>query len=227
MTMKILKHWLIREALLHWRMRRNVINASLFFLMIMVLFPMGFEADPALAKKVLPGLFWIAALFAYFLSANVLFQHEYDDGVLTSWLLDSYPTHVRVRIKLMVYWLVYCLPLILFCFVVGTLFDLQMHEEFILMLGLACGTPTIAALSAFSSVFGIGYKQHGVFTALIVLPLTLPILVFGGGILVHAIEGISVRGNLAALLAIAILAFWGMPYAIASVIRVGVADVGR
>lgn len=216
-----------REIMLQWRMRRGVINASLFFLMIMVLFPLGFESDVMLLKKILPGLVWIAALFAFFLSSEVLFQHEYEDGVLLLWLIDKYPMQLRIRIKLVVYWVVYCIPLLLFSIFIGVLFDLTMHEVMLLVLALLCGTPTLALLSAFSAAFGVGFKQQGVFTALIVLPLILPILIFGGGVLTHAMQGMDVHGQIAFLLAIAILSFWAIPYAIASVIRIGVADVGR
>ena len=213
-----------REILLQWRVLRGVLNASLFFLVVLLLFPLGFEANPALLKKILPGLVWIAALFAFLLSAEHLFYQEYEDGVLAQWVLSDKPMHVRVRVKLLVHWMSLILPLMLACFLIALCFDLNQFELGILMLGLLCGTPSLYACCAFSAVFGLGLKHQGFLSALIVLPLVLPILVFGGGILTQAMQGIYASGHLALLLAVAVLSIWGMPYAISVVIRMGVAD---
>jgi heme exporter protein B len=216
-----------REALLQWRALRGVVNASLFFLMVLFLFPLGFEANPSLLKKILPGLVWIAALFAFVLSAEGVFQSENEDGVLEQWLLSAQPMHTRIRVKLFVHWLSLILSLMILCVLIALLFNLNAAEMGVLMLSLVCGTPTLYMLCAFSSAFGLRLKSQGLFTALIVLPLTLPVMIFGGGVLTYAMQGLPVSGHLALLLAVALLAVWGLPYAIAAVIRVGVADVGR
>jgi heme exporter protein B len=216
-----------REILLQWRSLRSVVNASLFFLMVLLLFPLGFEANPHLLKKILPGLIWIAALFAFFLSAEGVFQQENEDGVLEQWLLSDAPMHMRIRVKLFVHWVSLIIPIIGLCFLVALLFDLKAIEMGVLMLSLLCGTPTLYMLSAFSAAFGLGLKSQGLFTALIVLPLTLPVMIFGGGVLIQAMQALPVSGNLALLLAVAVLVAWGLPYAISAVIRVGLADVGH
>ncbi len=225
--MSFLRQTIRREVLLQWRTLRSVINASLFFVMVLLLFPLGFEANVSLLQKVLPGLVWIAALFAFFLSAEGVFQEEYEVGVLEQWLISSKPLHTRIRVKLLVHWLTHILPLLLLCCVVAIVFDLRLNQMGVLMLSLTCGTPTLYMLCAFSAAFGLGLKNQGLFTALIVLPLTLPVMIFGGGVLTSVMQNISVSGHLALLLAIAILAVFGIPYAISAVIRVGVADVGH
>ncbi len=225
--MSRLKQIIGREVILQWRALRSVVNASLFFLMVLLLFPLSFEADPVLLKKILPGLVWIAALFALFLSADTVFQEENETGVLEQWLLSSVPMHTRIRVKLLVHWLSHIIPLLLLCFLIAVLFDLTGFEMGVLMLGLLCGTPTLYMLCAFSAAFGLSLKSQGLFTALIVLPLTLPVMIFGGGVLTSAIQELPVSGHLALLLAVAIVAVWGVPYAISAVIRVSVADVGR
>jgi heme exporter protein B len=216
-----------REILLQRRALRSVVNASLFFLMVLLLFPLGFEANPQFLKKILPGLIWIAALFAFFLSAEGVFQQENENDVLEQWLLSSVPMHIRIRVKLLVHWMSLVIPLIGLCFLIALLFELKALEMGILMLSLLCGTPTLYLLCAFSAAFGLGLKSQGLLTALIVLPLTLPVMIFGGGVLTQAMRALPVSGHLAMLLAVAILSAWGLPYAISAVIRVGVADVGH
>ncbi|MDF1684369.1 MAG: heme exporter protein CcmB [Legionellaceae bacterium] len=217
--MMFLKQALLREITLQQRQLRGTLNACLFFFMVVMLFPLSFPSDPVFLRKLLPGLVWIAVLFAFFLSAEHLFQQEDEDGVLEQWLLSPEPMHVRVRIKLLVHWLTNLVPLVLFCPVLTILFNLNLYETGILSLSLLCATPTLIALCAFSSVFGLALKQQGLFTALILLPLTLPVIVFGGGVLTAAMQGLPISGHLALLSAISILAFWGLPWAISGVIR--------
>lgn len=220
--MMFLKQVLLREIILQKRQLRGTVNACLFFLMVVMLFPLSFPSDPMFLRKLLPGLVWIAALFAFFLSAEHLFQQEDEDGVLEQWLLSHEPMHVRVRMKLVVHWLTNLLPLIVFSPILAILFDLSFYETGILVLSLFCATPTLIALCAFSSVFGIGLKRQGLFTALILLPLTLPVIIFGGGVLTAAMQDFPITGHMALLLAISILAFWGLPWAISGVIRASV-----
>ena len=111
-----------REALLQWRTLRSVLNTSLFFVVVLLLFPMGFEANPVLLKQILPGLVWIAALFAFLLSAEHVFYQDYEDGVLTQWVLSDQPMHVRVRVKLLLHWISLVCPLLLCCFLIALCF---------------------------------------------------------------------------------------------------------
>ncbi|MDF1827463.1 MAG: heme exporter protein CcmB [Legionellaceae bacterium] len=221
--MMFLKQAFLREITLQKRQFRGTLNACLFFFMVVMLFPLSFPSDPVFLRQLLPGLVWIAVLFAFFLSAEHLFQQEHEDGVLEQWVLSRDPMQVRIRIKLLVHWFVNLVPLILFCPILAILFNLNLHEVGVLSLSLVCATPTMLALCAFSSVFGIGLKRQGLFTALILLPLTLPVIVFGGGVLTAAMQGMPISGHLALLSALSILAFWGLPWAISGVIRASMA----
>lgn len=223
----MIKHMIGREVLLQWRALRSVLNASLFFLIVLLLFPLSFEANPALLKSMLPGLVWIAILFAFLLSAEHIFYQEYEEGVLAQWVLSDLPMHMRVRVKVLVHWASLMLVLLLSCFLIAICFDLNGFELGWFMLGLLVGTPSLYVCCAFSAVFGLGIKNQGFLSALIVLPLVLPVMIFGGGIFTDALQGIDSRGQIALLLAIAILALWGIPYATAAVIRMRVADAGN
>lgn len=220
--MMFLQQVFLREIILQKRQLRGTVNACLFFLMVVILFPLSFPSDPMFLRKLLPGLVWIAVLFAFFLSAEHLFQQEAEDGVLEQWLLSHEPIQVRIRMKLLVHWLTNLVPLILFCPILTILFDLNFYETGVLSLSLFCATPTLIALCAFSSAFGIGLKHQGVFTALILLPLTLPVIIFGGGVLSAVMQDLPISGHLALLSAASILAFWGLPWAISGVIRASV-----
>ncbi len=225
--MSVLRQCFLREVVLQVREVRRLLNAGLFFLMVLAIFPLGFEANQSALKQLLPGLVWIAALFAFLLSAEGIFHVESEAGVLEQWMLSDVPMHTRIRIKLLVHWLSILLPLMLLSLLVAVLFDLSLSLWGVLAVSLAFGTPILYVLAAFSAAFGLSLKHQGLLTALIVLPLCLPVMVFGGGVLTKAMQGLPVSGDFAFLLAIAILAVWGVPYAVAAVIRVGVADVGR
>ena len=217
-------HRLMRELLLQNRQWRIIASASLFFFMIMVFFPLTLPADTALLRHAVPGLIWIAVLFSFFLSAERLFQQEEDDGVIEQWLVSPDLLHMTVRAKLSAHWIVNLLPMIIFCPVVALLFGMTGQETMVLIASLLCGTPTILTFCALAAAFSTGIKQKGVFMALIVLPLTLPVMILGSGTLTAAMQGRPITGELALLLSMSLLASLLLPFAIAGVIRVSVVD---
>jgi heme exporter protein B len=195
----LFRQQLARETLLHLRQLRLIVNSCLFFLMIIVFFPLTMTPDVNLLRTIAPGLVWIAMLFALFLSAERLFQQDYDDGVIEQWLVS----------------------MLIFCPFLAILFSLTVHETLVLMLSLICGTPTILLLCALAAAFGTGLQQKGVLMALILLPLTIPVMIFGSGTLIASMQGLPSQGYLALLLAMSILAAAALPFAIAGVIRIG------
>ena len=215
---------LTRELLMQGRQLRMTVNASLFFLMVMVFFPLTMPPDESLLRTILPGLVWIAVLLSLLLSSERLFQQDYDDGVIEQWLVSGYPVSVFIVAKVMVHWLSTIIPIIVFCPLLGVLFTLNAHETGILMLSLLCGTPAILFLCALAAAFGTGLRQKGVLMALILLPLTIPVMIFGSGAITAAMQGLPVLGYLAILLAISVMALGFLPFAIAGIARVGFVD---
>ena len=220
----LFKRQLSRELLLHLRQLRLITNSCLFFLMIVVFFPLTMAPDIALLRTVAPGLVWIAMLLAMFLSSERLFQQEYDDGVIEQWLVSGYPIRLLVSAKILVHWLLNLLPMLLFSPFLAVLFSLTGHETIILMFSLVCGSPAILFLCALAAAFSTGIQQKGILMALILLPLTIPIMIFGSGTLISAMQGLPVSGYLALLLALSILSSGLIPFAVASVIRIALAD---
>ena len=220
----LFRQQLSREMLLHLRQLRLIINSCLFFLMIVVFFPLTMTPDVELLRTIAPGLVWIAMLLAMFLSAERLFQQDYDDGVIEQWLVSGYPISILVSAKIVIHWFLNLLPMLIFCPFLAILFTLNVHETLILMLSLVCGTPAILLLCALAAAFSTGIQQKGILMALILLPLTIPVMIFGSGTLIAAMQGLPVQGYLALLLAMSIAASGLLPFAVAGVIRVGLVE---
>ena len=210
-----------RECLVHARQVRTIVNACLFFFMIMVFFPLTMPPDAALLRTVLPGLVWIAILLAMLLSSERLFQPDYDDGVIEQWLVSGYPIPVFVSAKVWSHWLVIIMPILFFCPILAFLFTLNRHETVVLMLSVFVGSPALLFLCAMAAAFGTGLRQTGVLMALILLPLTIPVMIFGSGAILAAMQGLPVSGYLALLLAMSCIAAGFLPFAVAGVARFG------
>ncbi len=213
-----------REIKLSVRQTRLIVNSCLFFLMIMTFFPLTMPPEQQLLRLIAPGLIWIATLLALFLSAERLFQQDYDDGVIEQWLVSGYPVTLFIGAKMLVHWASNLLPILLFCPLLGVMFNFSLHELGVLMLSLIVGTPTILALCALAAAFSTGLKQKGVLMALILLPLTVPIMIFGSATMMAALQGLAVQGYLALLLAVSLLAAFFLPFAVAGVIRINLVD---
>jgi heme exporter protein B len=192
--------------------------------MIVVFFPLTMTPDPQLLRTVAPGLVWIAMLLAMFLSSERLFQADYDDGVLEQWFVSGYPLSMMVMAKILVHWLINLLPMLILCPLLAILFSMNHYETLILMTSLVFGTPTILFLCALAAAFGTGLQQKGVLMALILFPLTIPVMIFGSGTLITAMQGLPVQGYLAGLLAMSITAFTLLPFAVSGIIRIGLMD---
>ena len=210
-----------REYVLLKRQSRMIVNAGLFFIMVMVFFPLTLPADPALLRLIFPGLIWTALLFTFFLSAERLFQAEGEDGVLEQWLLSPLPLTHYVRAKLLVHWGMTLFIFIVSCPVVALLFQMNAFETLMLSASILLGTPTMVCICALAASFCSGVNQKGIFMTLIVLPLSLPVMIFGGATLTAALQGLPVSGYCALLLAFSMVSFLLFPFAIAAALRAG------
>lgn len=222
--MLIFKQQLQKEALLQIRQRRLIITSCLFYLMILVFFPLTMPPDTSLLRTIAPGLIWIALLLAVLLASERLFQPDYEDGVIEQWLVSGYPVSLLVGAKLLMHWLSNLLPILLLSPLLALLFGLNVHETWVLILSLICGSPALFCLCALAASFSTGVQQKGVLMALILLPLTIPVMIFGSGVMLAAMQGFTVSGYLALLLALSLLTAGFLPFAIAGVIRITMVD---
>lgn len=222
--MHLFLNYFKREWLIQRRQVRFLINSCLFFLMILFLFPLTVKPDPLLMKTIVPGLVWMSLLLSLLLSSERLFQQDYEQGVIEQWLISGQPLSIIIAGKIMAHWLLTVLPISCLCPLIALVFSLNQWELWILIISLLCGTPALLFLCALAASFGMGVNQKGALMALILLPLTLPVLIFGSGTLTLAMQELPVSGNCALLLAFSIMAVGFLPMAIAGVLRTSHGD---
>jgi heme exporter protein B len=213
-----------REWLLHVREPRSLFFSSLFFAMVVAFFPLTISPDPHLLRQIAPGVFWVALLLSLLMASERLFQEDFNDGVIEQWLVSGIPVSVLVLAKLSVHCVLNLAPILVLSFVLGALFDLSVSERLIVILTFILAAPVILFLAALAAAFCTIMQQKGVLIALILLPLVIPVMIFGSGALNAAMLQLSVMGYLALLLALLILSVAFLPFAIAAIIRISLTD---
>lgn len=170
-----------RDLLLAWRARADLLVALSFFLIVASLFPFGVGADPNQLRAIGPGVVWVAALLAVLLALPRLFDKDFDSGVLEQLLLSPEPAVLWVAAKIAAHWLATGLPLVILSPLLGLMYRLEGAELGVLAAGLALGTPILSLLGAIGAALTLGLRGAGSLLALLVLPLFVPVLVFGAG----------------------------------------------
>lgn len=215
----LFKNQLHREMCLSMRQFRLLMNTALFFVMLLVFFPLAMPPDAQLLRMIAPGLVWIAVLLAMLLASERLFQQDYEDGVIEQWFVSGEPVVFFIFAKVLIHWFGNLLPILILSPLLAVLFALSPYELSVLAASLLLGTPAILFLCAFAAVFGIGLQQKGVFMALILLPLTLPVMIFGSSATFAAMQGLPVAGYLALLLAFSLISLVFLPFAMGLMLR--------
>lgn len=213
-----------REVLLCVRQPRLLLQSVLFFVMMLLFFPMTLPASPQLLNEVGTGLVWIATLFAALLSAEGLFQRAFEEGLLELAHVSGQPLGIMILAKLVIHTSCILIPLVLLSPIEGVLFGNSMTETKALAISLTLGAPALFSLTALASAFNVGRVQRTTLMALIVLPLTVPVMIFGAAVMtLYKIQG-AVMGLYALLAAISLLCIGGLPFAIAAVLRLRFED---
>jgi heme exporter protein B len=207
-----------REGQLHRRQMHHAFLVCLFFLIILILFPLTLPAMMTL-RKIAPGFIWLALFFAILLSSERLFQQEYEEGVLEQWVLSNTPLRWFIHAKLCVHWLFCILPLLALCPMWGLLYAMSMQSIAAAMVGILCGSPAMLYICAFTASLQAGFKHKGMLMGLLVLPLAIPILILGSLVIISTQNGLPASGYFALLTAMSLLAIIGLPEAMASVLR--------
>jgi heme exporter protein B len=211
-----------RELLLAYRQRGELLNPLIFFTMVITLFPLTLNPSPKLLQTLAPGIIWVAALLACLLSLDRLFQTDAQDGSLEQLLLSPHPLSVLVLTKVFAHWLVTGLPLVILALLLGVMLNLPSSGLNCLVASLALGTPLLSLIGAIGAAFTVRLRHGGMLLALLVLPLYIPILIFGASAVTMASVGLSVTGQLAWLGALLMLGLCLSPVTIAAALRVGI-----
>ena len=214
-----------REWALKVRTPAGWLYPVVFFLMVLVLFPLAAGASPKLLAQIGGAAVWIAALLSVLLGMDSLFRSDLDDGTLEQVVVARYSLPLWVLIKVAVHWLTSGFVLTLLSGLAIPLFGLSTDEASVLALGLLLGTPTLTLLAAVAAALTVSLRGSGVLVPLIALPLQLPVLVFATGAVDIIVQtGGQVLPVLALLAALLILAVVLLPWAIAGALRLALAQ---
>jgi heme exporter protein B len=217
-----LRATLARELQLAISSPGKIVNPLMFFVIASSLFPLSGRLDIDVLGRIAPGVIWVTALLAVMLSMESLFRSDYDDGSLEQLLLSPQPLYFHLLIKVAGHWLVTGLPLVVVAPLLGLLLNLPVEGYGPLLLGLLLGTPTLSLIAAIGTALTVGLPRSGVLLAVLVLPLSIPVLVFGAGVVDTALNGLPLAGVVALLAALLVLAVSFAPLAIAAALRISV-----
>ena len=193
-----------------------------FFVLVAALFPLGVGAEAQLLKRIGPGVIWVCALLAAFLSLPAIFASDYADGTLEQMLLSPHPTASWATGKVAAHWVSTGLPLTLLSPLLGLQYGLDADTLAALAAALALGTPVLSLLGAACTALALGARGGGTLLALLALPLFVPVLVFGAGAAEAQASGLSAAPHLSLLGAGLILAALAVPFAVAAALRAAV-----
>lgn len=208
-----------RDLRLALRQSGDAATVVAFFVLTVVLFPFGVGPEPAVLQRIAAGTVWVTALLAALLSLERLFHTDYEDGSLEALALMPLPLEAQVLAKCLAHWLSTGLPLTLTAPLLGLFLHLPAAAYPVLILGMALGTPSLTLIGAVGAALTLGARRGGVLLSLLVLPLYIPVLVFGVAACEAAIVGLSPRPHLLLLGAILALALPLAPLAAAAALR--------
>lgn len=209
-----------RDLLLAMRRRSDLFTTLFFFVIVVSLFPLGIGPELKTLRMIAPGVFWVAALLASMLALERLFAVDYEDGALEQMLLTPQPLFVLVLAKVLAHWLVTGLPLVLMAPLLGLQYDLSSEALAVMVLSLLLGTPALSLVGAIGAALTLGLRGGGVLVSLLVLPLYIPVLIFGSGAVEATASGLGGQGHLSMLGAILVLSLLLAPLAASAALRI-------
>jgi heme exporter protein B len=209
----------VRDLRLALRQGGDAAMVVAFFVLTVVLFPFGVGPEPELLQRIAAGIVWVTALLAALLSLERLFQADYEDGSLEALALLPLPLEAQVLAKCLAHWLVTGLPLIIVAPLLALLLHLDSAGYPALIAGMILGTPILSLVGAIGAALSLGARRGGVLLSLLVLPLYIPVLIFGVAAIEAEIAGFGARPHLLLLAALLVLAVGLVPFAAAAALR--------
>jgi heme exporter protein B len=215
--------WVVwRDLLLAWRRRTDVLATLFFFIIVVSLFPLGIGPEQQLLRTIAPGVVWVAALLASMLALGRTFGNDYQDGTLEQLMLTPQPLYLIVLGKVLAQWLVSEVPLVLVAPVLGLQFGLSQNTLAVMTVSLLLGTPVLSLIGSIGAALTLGLRSANVLVALLVLPLYIPVLIFGAGAIEATVSGGEPQAYLLLLGATLVLALTFAPWATAAALRISV-----
>lgn len=211
-----------RDFTLAMRRRTDVFTTLFFFIIAVTLFPLGVGPEMELLRTMAPGVIWVAALLASMLSLGTLFASDFEDGTLEQMVIAPYPLSVLVLGKLFAHWLLTGVPLALLSPLLGMQLGLSVDAIQVLVITLLLGTPVLSLIGSIGAALTLGVRGGGVLLSLLVLPLFVPVLIFGSGAVEAFSSGVSINGHLSLLGAFLVVSIVLAPLATSVALRISV-----
>lgn len=212
----------MRDMTLAWRRWDEVAQPLIFYIVVTTLFPLATTPDLQQLREIAPGVIWVAALLASLLALESLFRSDVEDGTMEQWVLTGQPLGWLLLSKVAGHWVLTGLPLVVMSPVVGTALGLPSEAFGALVGSLLLGTATLSVLGGIGAALTVGVRRGSVLLSLLVLPLAMPMLIFGSRAVSMAMDGDSPAGPLQLLAAIFFLVLSLGPVAMSAAIRISV-----
>jgi len=211
-----------RDLMLSYRHRNELLNPLFFFVLVVMLFPLGTSPDKSLLLTMAPGVIWVAALLAAMLSLEILFRSDYEDGTLEQIILSPHPLAMLVLAKVVAHWLVTGFPMLLLAPLLGIFMYLPEQGIITLMLTLLIGTPVLSLVGAIGMALTVGLRRGGMLLSLLVLPLYIPVLIFSASTVDAQLANLGISGQVYFLCAMLVLAITLAPVAAAAALKISI-----
>ena len=208
-----------RDVVLAFRQGSASTMVVMFFVLTVTLFPLGVGPETNILQRMSSGVLWVAALLASMLSLDRLFQADFEDGSLDLLTLGALPLEITVLAKCLAHWLTTGLPLIIIAPLLGVLMHLEAEGYATLLISMFLGTPILSLIGAIGAALTVGIRRGGVLLSLLVIPLYIPVLIFGVGAIDAAVGGLTEKPHLLVLSAMLLGAIALCPWASAAALR--------
>ena len=208
-----------RDLRLALRQGSDSLMIVIFFVVVVVLFPLAIGPEQKILSRVSAGIIWVAALLAAMLSMDRLFETDYEDGSLDLLVLAPHPIEILVLAKVLAHWLTTGLPLIIISPLLGIFLHMQPNGLWVMILSLLLGTPVLSLIGSIGAALTLGSRRSGVLISLLILPLFIPVLIFGVSAVDAALMDLPVRPQLLLLGALFLGTFAISPWASAAALR--------
>lgn len=218
----MLRPLLKREMLRHWRRRQDLINPIVFFLISTSLFPLAVTPDGELLSLMSGGVIWVCALLAAMLSLESMYRDDYIDGTLELLMIQSGSPYQVVLAKILSHWITTGIPVVIISPLLAVMLQLPTIAIPALMLSLIIGSAILSLLGSVGMGLTVGLRQSGVLLSLLVLPLFIPVLIFGASAVASASMGLEYVGQLAYLGAYLAASLVIVPVASVAAIKVSI-----
>ena len=211
-----------RDLNLALRRKNDSLSSLFFFIVVASLFPLGIGPEPTLLTIIAPGMVWIAALLAAMLSLGRVFADDFQDGTLDQLVLAAIPLPLAVLSKTTAHWISSGLILTIASPILAIQFNLDSQSTLILMLSLLIGTPLLSLIGSIGAALTLATRGGGMLLSLLVLPLVIPVLIFGAGAVDAHQAGLPIDGHFYLLGAMLTIALFFAPIATAASLRIAV-----